>query len=632
MRLGIFPRIVLPVIAVIAAGMGVSAWMTSRAVEERLVANATAELAASADGLARRLADWLQTSRINLGFWGQETVFIKSAGNDFIGQQARKAASDRLALLHGTYTDFDAIHLIAPNGLVIASSSAESVGTLNLGERPWVKAALAGTPALSEGLRSKRTGRAVCGITQPVLANKDGAVVAVLYAVVDLDTFAQKTVATVGFGERGYAELYDGKGACLAHRKPERILAEEASLDKQAWGAALRAGVGTMVQFAVDGLSHVAAVRAVEGSPWLVDSIAEVEEIVLPAIEVRNRILVVSGIVVLIAFGLVWLVAISIARPVRRTAAVLEAVAEGDLSQQPQRGGGIELERMNGALACALAGMRTALGSKRVDWAAIGRQTASRHELVERLAKASSDLGATGAQLAAAAESAASRATTVGAASEEVSRSVQTVAAGAEEMSSAIAEIARTAGEAARASEAAVQGSEQASHLVDQLGTSSARIGEIVQVITRIAAQTNLLALNATIEAARAGEAGRGFAVVAGEVKELARQTAGSTDDIQQRVAEIQRDIGAAIDAIRLVAARIRDVGSHQTTIAGAVEEQAATTREITGNVSEAAKGVSEISGSIQGVASAAREASEAATRTRSSADELAKMAADLRG
>lgn len=48
-----------------------------------------------------------------------------------------------------------------------------------------------------------------------------------------------------------------------------------------------------------------------------------------------------------------------------------------------------------------------------------------------------------------------------------------------------------------------------------------------------IAHQTQLLALNATIEAARAGDAGRGFAVVAGEVKALARQAAGNSEDMR---------------------------------------------------------------------------------------------------
>ncbi len=60
------------------------------------------------------------------------------------------------------------------------------------------------------------------------------------------------------------------------------------------------------------------------------------------------------------------------------------------------------------------------------------------------------------------------------------------------------------------------------------------KVGEINDVINKLANQTNILALNAAVEAARAGEQGREFTVVAAEVRNLAAKSAEAAKEISQ--------------------------------------------------------------------------------------------------
>jgi methyl-accepting chemotaxis protein len=224
----------------------------------------------------------------------------------------------------------------------------------------------------------------------------------------------------------------------------------------------------------------------------------------------------------------------------------------------------------------------------------------------------------------------ANQSTTVAVAAGEAAANVQTVAAAAEELGSSVQEIGRQVSGSTRLAQSAVGEADETMQLVHALQATSARIGNMVGMISGIAGQTNLLALNATIEAARAGEAGRGFAVVASEVKALAEQTARATEEIGRQIDEVQGVTAQAVTAIGGITGRIREIDSVATSIAAAVEQQGAATQEIVRNVALASTGTNEVTGNIAGVAQASEETGAAATQVLSAASELSRQSEQL--
>ncbi|HKE14560.1 MAG TPA: HAMP domain-containing methyl-accepting chemotaxis protein [Kofleriaceae bacterium] len=199
----------------------------------------------------------------------------------------------------------------------------------------------------------------------------------------------------------------------------------------------------------------------------------------------------------------------------------------------------------------------------------------------------------------------------------ELSASIQQVAANAVEATK-VAEKSNVAVTAAVDRMAQIRRAvEEAAERMHELGESSKRIGNIVEVIRQISEQTSLLALNASIEAAHAGEQGRGFAVVADEVSSLARRVGQSAKDIEALIQTIKEQTAEAVGSMQ-VGTREVEGGSELVTntlndlqqlisvvkdTAAAVQEQALVSDEIARNMDAVQKIAAEmVAGSEEAV------------------------------
>ena len=250
--------------------------------------------------------------------------------------------------------------------------------------------------------------------------------------------------------------------------------------------------------------------------------------------------------------------------------------------------------------------------------AAIDAAISSFRERVESVIRVVSDsastMKSTASTLFDSSEQASQRAEGAVQASNEASANVRTAATAADEMSGSIGEISQQIGRTTDVVRVAVNEAQATNDQIAGLAEAAQKIGDVVKLIRNIAGQTNLLALNATIEAARAGEAGRGFAVVASEVKSLAVQTAKATEDIAKQILAVQASTGGAVEAIRNISERMREINTYASAVAVSVGQQNAATGEISHNVASAARGtnmVVSVLGEVAGAATATRASAE---------------------
>ena len=313
------------------------------------------------------------------------------------------------------------------------------------------------------------------------------------------------------------------------------------------------------------------------GTGVYIDNVEAAEKIVsdkMGSVKDQNvLILIICVIVILLLVGapLVYVLARSIARPLRQAATMADAIAEGRLDLTITPCGNDEVTQLETSFAMMCEKLSAVMLNLRASSEHVATAASEishgNHDLSDRTQQQANAIDATVRNL--------------------------------EQLTSSVRQNASTAQQASSRSQQAVTmaqtGGQTLSRTVEAMravSESSRKINDIINVVNEIAFQTNLLALNAAVEAARAGEAGRGFAVVAGEVRNLAGRSANAAKEIQSLITD-------SVNKVEQVNHLVEESGRILHEIIGSVESVAASIQETNAASVEQSAGIEEINRSV---------------------------------
>jgi methyl-accepting chemotaxis protein len=324
MKWNLSTRIVVPTALLVAAVTATVAIVSFTMSRRNLATALDTQLQDLTGSVVTSIEDWVKNQQLNAQHWAGDADVLAALTESSEMTQARSKVCQDFVRAKATLGNSEAINLVDTTGLVIAGSATESIGRINISERPYFKTTMAGTPTVSDVLKSSATGNPIIVVAAPVM---DGTKVrGVLINAIDLHSLSQRAVGSIKVLQTGYAFMFDQKGMILAHPKAELIM--KTKIDEFDWGRQVLAQHDGLMNYSYDGLDKELVFRTSKTLGWGIAINVPQAELTAPVRHMTTVIATIGTAALLIGIALAFFTARAIAKPLTEVASQLTATSE----------------------------------------------------------------------------------------------------------------------------------------------------------------------------------------------------------------------------------------------------------------------------------------------------------------
>ncbi len=316
MKLNLRNRFMIPTLALIIIGMGVTVAISYDQSKRALRNAITSQVVQLAESSVKNMDTWIDDRMLDIKHWSNQQIYQMAIQEGDLDRNFNKTANEALFHLREEYPYYIHISLADRNGEIMASSLKDAVGK-SIADCGYFKNSLDEGIAVSNMVRCQLTGMNAFFVAAALMDDEEQKAKGVLFGAVNQQYFNDRFIDTIRIGDSGYAFMFGKEGIIIAHPDPEQLL--KLNMEEYDFGRQMMALGEGVLNYAYDGDMKIAALARYEPLEWTVGVAAVEAEIFAPIDRLGVINLSITGAVILLAAILILALTETIVRPIQKT-------------------------------------------------------------------------------------------------------------------------------------------------------------------------------------------------------------------------------------------------------------------------------------------------------------------------